>query len=282
MKSVNTKNGLKIARKIKNKNKILIVGGIHITIDGVNFLKENPEFSIGVVGESEETIVEIIDYTLGKKKLENIDGIIYRKGNKIMQNKFRNLNENLDSFHFPNYTYFDSVQESKMHVKIYPILTSRSCPFKCSFCICSKVLGGKWRARSVENVIEELVQAKYKYKTKKFSMVDDNWTLDMKRAKKICRKIIEKRLNFEWVPQSGMRADRIDRELLELMKKSGCSKLVFGIESGNKKVFENIEKGEKLEDIEKAVKLAKDVGVEVGGFFIVGLPYSTLFNSRNR
>ena len=167
------------------------MGGIHITIDGINFLKENPEFSIGVVGESEETIVEIIDYIFGKKKLENIDGITYRKGNKIIQNKFRKLNENLDSFHFPNYTYFDSVQESKMHVKIYPILTSRSCPFKCSFCICSKALGEKWRARSVENVIEELIQAKHKYKTKKFSMVDDNWALDMKRAKEIKPNVLD-------------------------------------------------------------------------------------------
>ena len=275
MRSANTKNVSKIARKIKNKNKILIVGGIHVTIDGVNFLKENPEFSIGVIGEGEETVLEIIDYILGKKKLQNINGIIYRKGSKIIRNKFRKLNENLDSFHFPNYTYFDSVQESRTHVETYPILTSRSCPFKCSFCICSKVLGEKWRARSVENVIEELIQAKNKYKIKKFSMVDDNWSLDMKRAKKICRKLIEKRLNFDWVPQSGMRADKVDRELLKLMKKSGCSELIFGIESGNKKVFKNIEKGEKLEDIEKAVKhntFAKEVGMKIGGFFIIGLP----------
>ena len=273
IKSFQLDETVEVAKKIREHNRILVAGGIHPTIDR-NFLEQNPVFDIAVMGEAEETILDIVDYANGKKALKDIKGIAYRENGEVKINAPRELLKNLDSLPYPNYDYFDSVTKPE-DIDPYPLSTSRGCPYSCIYCCANKISGKGFRPRTPESVIDELIKMKEKYKPSQINIIDDNFTLDIDRAKKIIKLMIEKNINIHFVPASGIRADRVDRELLELFIKTGCTRLCFGIESGNKKVFENINKGETLEDITKAIKLCQSMGISISGFFIIGLPYAT-------
>ena len=271
IKSFTLAESIRLAKEVKkiNNKAVLIAGGPHITIDGYNFLNDNKEFDIVVLGEAENAILDI---TKGKKT-EKIKGIIYRKNGNVISNGKREWKNNLNRIPLPDYGDFDSVINNK--IETYPLVTSRGCPYNCTYCSVCIVIGKIWRARKPENIIEELKQAKKRYGIKAFNILDDNFTLDIKRVKKICQLLIDNNLNLRWSCPNGIRADRIDKELIQLMKKSGCYSISFGIESGNKEVFDKINKGEQLSDVENAIKMAKSEGIEVNGFFIIGLPGST-------
>jgi len=261
-----------IVRKI-NPNVKLIAGGPHITIDGYNFLKENMIFDIGVIGEGEAPFFEIAS---GKKQ-EDVKGIVFRKGEDVVVNDAYGWISNLDALPFPDYSVFDSVGDG---IASYLLVTSRGCPYSCTYCSVGNVIGKKWRARSPKNIIAELVQAKEKYRSEAFKVLDDDFTLDIKRAKEICRLLIDSKLEMRWSCPNGIRADRLDEELVSLMQQSGCNFVSIGIESGDAEVFEKIKKGEKLGDVEKAVNMLKSAGIKVHGFFIIGLPGSTYKKDR--
>ncbi len=239
-----------------------------MAIDGYNFLKENSVFDMCVVGEGEEAIKEITD----GKKIEKVNGIMFRKGRKISTTKRRQWIKDLDKLLLPDYGSFDSVSGK---IDSYPIVTSRGCPYNCTYCSVGDVIGKRWRARSPENIIKELFHAKEHYQSTKFKILDDDFTLDMNRAKRLCQMMIAEKLGMKWSCPNGIRADKLDSELLSLMKESGCFSISLGIESLAPDVFENINKGEKIDDIKNAVINAKKAGIKVEGFFIIGLPGST-------
>ena len=144
-----------------------------------------------------------------------------------------------------------------------------------SNCNVPTVIGRKFRTRSGENILEELRYAQEKYGSKEFKVLDDNFTLQMDRAKDICRLFIEEKLDMKWTCPNGIRADRLDEELCSLMKQAGCYSMSIGVESGDPDVFDKIKKGEKLADVEKGIRLAQAAGIKVHGFFIIGLVGST-------
>ncbi len=137
------------------------------------------------------------------------------------------------------------------------------------------VIGRKFRVRSKENILAELRWAQERYKSKEFKVLDDNFTLLMDRAKDICKYFIDEKLDMKWTCPNGIRADRLDEELCRLMKEAGCYSMSIGVESGDPDVFDKIKKGEKLADVEKGIKLAQAAGIQVHGFFIIGLVGST-------
>lgn len=272
-KSSTVNQGLEIMNHVKHvsmRNVRMICGGPHITLVGPEFLREEPEFKCGVVGEGEETIIELSHALADEKSLKKVKGIVYRHEDVVKFNSPRPFITNLDNLPFPNYEFFDSVDLK--NIKNYPLITSRGCPFQCIYCCVGKISGPRWRARTPKNVLDELMHAKEKYKIQHFSVLDDNFTLNMKRAKRICELILNEELNLKWDCLNGVRADRLDLELLGLMKDSGCETISIGIESGSSKVFNNIKKGETLEAIVKAVENIKKVGIKVTASFIIGLP----------
>src|SRR3989338_5704299 len=137
------------------------------------------------------------------------------------------------------------------------------------------VIGRKFRTRSKENILEELRWAQEHYKSKEFKVLDDNFTLLMDRAKEMCKYFIDEGMDMKWTCPNGIRADRLDEELCNLMKKAGCYSMSIYIESGDPDVFDKIRKGEKLADVEKGIKFAQKAGIKVHGFFIIGLVGST-------
>ncbi len=136
-------------------------------------------------------------------------------------------------------------------------------------------MGGRWRSRTADRVVEELQHAKQKYQISSFTVVDDNFTFDLERVEKICDLLISERVSLPWNSQNGIRADRINEVLAEKMERSGCQYVWIGIETADEEVFRHINKGMKLVDIEKGIEQLKYARIRVGGFFILGLPYST-------
>lgn len=256
-------------RKIK-PGITVVAGGPGVTVEGSLFLKDKPVFDYAFVGEAETGIVEFIDSMEGKKTIEGVAGVCYRRGERIIENPGCVIND-LDNILYPDYSDFDALDRVN---EPYPLITSRGCPYNCTYCSVKIVSGKKFRARSPENVINELINAKKLYHIKEFVIADDTFTQKVERAKDICKGLLEKDFIIPWHCYNGIRADKVDRELLQLMKQSGCEDIWFGIESLVPEVFDKIEKGEKVEKIVEAVNLAKEAGIRVSGFFIVGLPGS--------
>jgi len=280
IKSFAIRNAIKLSRMIKNdlKCKYVMCGGPHISVDGYNFLLQNENFDVGVVGEGEETIVEIAEAIENNKGFHDIKGIIYRDKDKVVVNPVRGLNVDLDLLPYPNYEVFDSYKGT---ITQYPLVTSRGCPYSCIFCGAGVISGKKWRARSPLSVIEELATAKSKYHPKMFSILDDNFTFDKNRAKEICRLLIEHKINMKWMCSNGIRADRIDEELATLMKESGCSHVGVGIESIDPEIFPTIKKGESLDDIKQGIEILKKSKIRVSGYFIIGFPGDNLERTKS-
>jgi radical SAM superfamily enzyme YgiQ (UPF0313 family) len=178
----------------------------------------------------------------------------------------------LDALPFPDYSVFDTVHLIR---DSYPLVTSRGCPYGCTYCSVRKFSGILWRGRCADSVVEELAMAKTELGIRHFNIADDNFTFDTSRAKEICRRLIRMRPGLTWGCTNGIRADRVDEELLRLMKEAGCKVVWFGIESLDEELFTSIDKGEKLSDVTLAVRLAQKAGLYTCGFFIAGLPGST-------
>lgn len=276
VKSFNMKNTLALAKKIKLAiGSVFIVGGPHITLCAREFFEKDNRnvFDFGFRGEADVFFARFCDIFGRQEEYRKIPGLIYKNDGETIFND-NNPVDNLDSFNFPDFSRFEGELDFDGRGG-YPLLTSRGCPYPCIYCSVSKVSGNKWRFRTPENVLNELKQAVSKYGIRSFQIVDDNFTLDIGRAKKICRMIIEQNLNLHWSCPNGLRADRLDEELVNLMKRSGCESVSLGIESGDEKVFNFINKGEQLDDITGAVKMLKKYGISVCGFFIIGLPLET-------
>lgn len=274
------KNTKTIAKKIKKEfpNQFLVVGGPHPSGYKGQILKEVPEIDAVIYGEGEITTLELCESIINKKPLSKINGLIYRKGKKIIKNMPRELIRNLDLLPFPAR---DLLQIEKYDC--LGIVTSRGCPYSCTFCDKS-AFGKAWRARSAKNIVDEiefLAKNYSKMLNKTFiSIRDDVFNLNIKRVKEICDEIIKRRIKVNIKSINGIRADRINKELLKKMKSAGWTYIQYGIETANQEILDRIKKGETIEQIKQAIKLTKEVGIDVGGSFIIDLPGSTKENSK--
>lgn len=270
--AVVARNILDIAREFR-PDMTTVVGGPHITLDGYKFIQESM-VDFGIQGEGEYTFPELCN-ALDKEEVRNIEGVYRWDNGQLILNPKSSTIQDLDAIPFPCYENFSSIIDSNGTIKEYPLLSSRGCPYNCTYCSMPNIMGRKWRSHSPDRVIKELEHAKNKYHSTSFTVVDDNFTLNLKRVDNICNQLISKQINLPWNSQNGIRADRISAQMAKTMKRSGCHYVWIGIESADEKVFDAINKGERLEDIKKGIKHLKSAGIRVGGFFIVGLPYST-------
>ena len=280
-----SKAAFEVASIAKNVNKDIttVLDGLHPSARPMECLSD-PNVDFVIRGESEYSMLELVN-TLDKgktDKLTNIEGIGFTENGKKVITRPRPEIDDLDSLPFPARhllpmdIYFEAIKENPIRGiirKRYAIMiTSRGCPHECIFCSNHIVMGRKWRGRSPENVADEIEQLINTYSIKQIDFFDDNMTLNKKRAMKICELIIERGFDIEWFVPTGVRVDTLDEELLRKMKASGCKGVRFAPESGVQRVVSQIiKKNLDLRDVEKAVILAKKVGIKVGIFFILGL-----------
>lgn len=238
-------------------------------MEKAKLLQKHPEVDYLVAGDGERTILSILDHLAGKKNLSEIPGLIYRENGRIVENP-PELITDLNSLPFPDYCALGVEQ-----MEVYPLLTSRGCPYHCIFCLSGPLSGRKWRSRKVDDLIKELAQARKIYQFKSFTIMGDCFTLDMKRAEEFCDRIIAEGWGLPWQCSNGIRADRVNENLVRKMKKAGCTEVYLGVESLVPEVFAAVKKGEELQQIIEAIKLFKKYGIWVGTFHIIGLPGDT-------
>lgn len=241
----------------------ILVGGPEVSLRN-KILEEIPEANIAVIGEGEQTLPELLKHMEDGEDISDVDGIIWRQGGEITVNKPREFIKDLNSIPLPDFEGY-----GVRFLDNYPIMTSRGCPFNCSFC--SSSLGRAWRKRTPQNVIDEIKMAVEKYKIKMLQFFDPSINIIPERVIEICELILQEKINIPWVAY-GMRADRITDKLVKKMKEAGCKRIYVGIESLNQEVYKEIGKGESIEEIKKGIRIAKDNGLQVHGYLIMGLP----------
>jgi anaerobic magnesium-protoporphyrin IX monomethyl ester cyclase len=279
------KSAYEVASIVKSLDKeiVTVLSGVHPSSRPSDCLM-HPGIDFVVIGEAEYTTLELVGF-LEKGTTEDLEktrGIGYVKNGRTVITSPRPMIQNLDSLPFPARhllpmsTYFAAVKEIPLRGEISKpwatMITSRGCPHNCIFCSSHIVMGRKWRARSPENVVEEIEQLIDIYKIKQLDFNDDNMTQDKKRMEAICDLIVERRLDVEWYTPNGVRADCLDANLLRKMKASGCRKIRVAPESGVQRVVDQVvRKNLDLRKVENAVVSARRVGIGVGCFFVIGL-----------
>ena len=252
----------------------VILGGALITSEPelmLNALK--PDFE--VIGEGEITMVELLDDIGKNKELKNINGIGYIENGKLVFTKSREQIQDLDLLPLPDFDgfgfneYLDNMTSDNLYGELdnprtYPLLASRGCCFFCSFCY--HTLGGGYRERKIDNVINELKGAIEKYKINSIEIYDDLLSINRDRLFELCKKL--KELNCKWTCQLSVL--NLDKELLQTLKDSGCNTVSFGFESYNQDVLRSMRKPITPEKINNAIKLCMEVKMGIQGNFIFG------------
>ncbi len=254
---------------------VTVMGGCHITFCPAETMRLCPDLDIGVIGEGEATVVDLLDALSGKKSLAQVDGITYRDNGQIVRTKPRRLIENLDDVPFParHLLPFDRYTLLNRKFPMGGMITSRGCPFGCTFCSSSRVYGKRFRGRSPSNVVDEMELLVERYRARSIEILDDTFTIDKNRARGIAEEIIRRGLDVSWV--FGSRVDTIAPDLLHLFKKAGCYMVYYGIESGTDRILKELNKGITLEQVRKAILWAKRAGIETIASFIIGTPGET-------
>jgi len=257
----------------------MIAGGSHVSALPRESIEES-YIHIVIMGEGEHTFVEILD----GKPLDDILGICYRKqSGTIKQNEHRPFVTDLDNLPYPAWDLFDS---QKYKDKMSRLLTrrvpscmiefSRGCIYKCDFCASKMTMALGYRKKSPERCAKE-VELLFQHGWREFSLADDIFSSDVNWAKDVCRAIIKTGVDVPWTCTNGIRVESADEELFQLMHEAGCYRVSFGFETGNAAVLEAFGKGGKasLEQGIKAAKMARKAGIDVSGFFMLGLSPDT-------
>jgi anaerobic magnesium-protoporphyrin IX monomethyl ester cyclase len=263
-------------KDLKANAKVFVGGGIVSSTP--KSLVSVAQADVGIIGEGEATILELIDaYEFGNP-LKNVPGIVFCEGREVIQTERRSDIENLDALPFPAWDLFNindtycrypshrSFLKAKRTASIY---TSRGCPFQCTFCYTEKAV----RQRSIQNVIDEIQDLKERFCVRYINFADDLFVVKKKRTIEFCQAMIDQKVNIKW--SATGRCNIIEKDFLKMLKAAGCDHMGLGIESGSDKVLKEIKKSQTPEQIVNAVRMVQEAGITPGGTFILGLPPET-------
>jgi radical SAM superfamily enzyme YgiQ (UPF0313 family) len=242
----------------------VVLGGAHPSFLPEEGLEKGADFVVR--GEGEASFPELIRHLNGDTNSpDEIRGLSFRRNGGFQHNPDRPLASDLSSLPWPDF----SMLRNARSLKLLPVLTSRGCPFHCSFCSVTEMFGGGYRFRNTEDVIAEL---KCLYKANPgaaVSFFDDNFIASRSRTKELLERMIEEGLTRKWSAQVRVDVAR-DPELMDLMKKSGCSLLFLGVESVNPKTLEEYHKSQTINDVTKAVEELNNRKIFAHGMFVLG------------
>lgn len=269
-------NICKLVKKI-NPDINVLVGGSHPTLRPKETVANNDCVDIAAIGEAEVTFLDILAALENKKLLSDVKGIVFRENGLIVQTEDRPKIQDLDFFPIPDRSlinmqlYRPSVSYYRQ-LPAYTMMTTRGCPYRCTFCATAKT---GYRMYSIPRVIEEMTLLVEQYGAKEILIRDDTFTLNRQRTLDLCGAIINAGLNKMVSWDCITRADRVDLELLKKMKEAGCWGMHFGVEGGNQKLIDSIQKDTTMDIIKQAFIDCKIAGIETRGYFMIGLPGSS-------
>jgi radical SAM superfamily enzyme YgiQ (UPF0313 family) len=267
----------------------VVVGGAHISVDYENILRANKYVDMAVRGEGEKVFPEIVKNVRLGKSCSELPGVAVRSERGATGRDAEPV-EDLDSLPLPAYDLVDMERYFSLNRKYFTrtayqfpgwergvsVITSRGCPFNCVFCSIHLHMGKKWRAHSAGYVLRHIKFLRQNYGVRYIHFEDDNLTLDAKRFEAILDGISADFPGMRWDTPNGVRADTFNDNLLKKCRDTGCTHLIFGIESGVQRVIDEvIDKRIKLPLIESVLYKAKKTGIDTRAFFIIGFPGET-------
>lgn len=259
----------------------LVIGGPHVTALPEEALADL-DVGLAIAGEAEASLPALVEALAASREPEGIPGLYRRSGGGVAGGGRAPVTEQLETLPFPAWDLIDPRtypdlphQLLRRRFPVAPVMTSRGCPFDCSFCSSTTLWGRKWRTRPAADVVDEIELLVRDYGVREIHFEDDNFTLKEEHTAGICEEILRRGLDITWSCPNGVRIDTLKDRLLGLMKRSGCYSLGFGIESGSQAVLDKNNKKLKLDRVESQVRLVKKHGIDAFGFFIIGLPGET-------
>ena len=268
----------------------IVIGGIHPSIHPREILTNCPSIDWIVIGEGEKTIVQLADAVKNSNygSFDQMDGFAYRQDSKVIVNPKTSFISDLDSLPFPAYdiiniedyyqdtSHWHNPRKLPINTSI-PIITSRSCPMRCTFCSMYRVMGRKWRSRSAQNVVDEIEYLYNTYNHRHFSFFDDQLTLKESRIIAICNEIVRRNLYLQLESQNGVAVRTLDKEVMDAMVSAGLVRIAIAIESGSDFIRnEVIGKNLPRKKIYEVVELLKTYPqLYVKAFFVIGMPEDT-------
>lgn len=271
---------VEIVHAVKKAGIKCVIGGVHPTFMPYDTLVDSGADFV-VCGEGERALLDLAKNNFVNNNIPGVYSLNNLKSAAEPVGRAEKV-ENLDDLPFPDWDQINpNLYPRAPHgavAKNFPIgiiMSSRGCPYQCTFCASPKFYGRRIRFRTPENVVREIKYLVDKFGVKEVHFEDDNLTLERQHISEICNLIISGGIKISWACPNGIRADRVDGELIDLMKKAGCYYFAYGIESANPQILKNIKKLETIESIKEAINLAAERGIECQGFFIFGLPGET-------
>lgn len=275
---------LELAKEIKNnfRDIVIVMGGPMATAAPDVFLQVG---DIIIRGEGEETIRDTVKAIDDGAELDNIKGISFLRNGTVFTNPPRELISFIDEIPFPAYhLLIPRLKNYSSNARIIrkfmaPLLTSRGCPYRCTFC-CKNIFGTEYRMRSVENVYKEIQWLRREFGVNQLDILDNNFTLNQERTKQFFKLLISNNCNAAINLQNGIRADKLSKDTLRDMKAAGVFKIGIGIESGDKEILQTINKQLDLNKVEEIIIWCKKLNIVTIGFFMFGLPGDTAKTMR--
>jgi len=269
-----------------NKNCKLVLGG-PIVSSLINELFDRFDIDCAVAHEGERTFLELVDkIDGGPASFEDIKGVVYKDGGRSKFSGRRETIEYLDDeVPFPawdlvintplakEYSKRKSFAFFRIGNKYMGLFTSRGCPYKCIYC--HDIFAKKFRAHSAERVLAELEYLNKNYGIKDFEFYDDTFNFDKERTRKICGLIVEKGLKINLYFPNGLRADRLEKDIVEKMAKAGTKVMCFAIETVSERLQKLLRRNLKFENINNMIEVAVKNGIHAEGFFMIGHPTET-------
>ena len=242
----------------------VVMGGPHVSFLPEEALERGADFVVR--GEGEETILELVKYlSSGEGDISSIPGLSYNEAGAFHHNDDRPRITDLSSLPWPDLSLIEGREKSK----IVPVVTSRGCPFDCTFCAVTSMFGRRYRFRDTDDIIAELEHLYSRNPKGIFFFYDDNFTASPSHTKELLTKMKEKGITPRWTAQA--RVDVVkDEELMRLMRETNCLFLYLGLESINPATLEAYRKSQTVEDIIEAVKVIHEHRIKVHGMFVLG------------
>ena len=241
-------------------------------------LEEEPAFDFAVTGDGELAAPALCEALGDPERLAAVPGLAWRRGGVPVRNPGACRQEDLDAYGAPAWDLVDlrRYRPAIGYYKSLPnatVVGSRGCPFRCLHCHTSNEAGGRVRWRSAENILAELEELVERRGVRDVIFWDNNITLNPGVLAGVCEGILRRRWRIAWC--GATRATRADPALLALMRRSGCWRLLFGVESGVQKNVDVLRRGEDLEAVRASIRAVRAAGIEVFATFIFGIPTET-------
>jgi len=268
-----------IVKKANAEARVVLGGPLATTLPQELLQVSQADFV--VVGEGETTIVNLVSAIKHGDSFSDIKGIAYRDSNQVVVTGPVEPIADLDTIPFPARHLLDMNRYLQNHfesfgfkirefgkIKSTNLITSRGCPYGCTFCF-KGMWGQEWRGRSAENIVDEMELLYKKYSVNGFFFNDDTFVLDRKRIFKLCDLLKQRRLDVAWYCNG--RVNLMTRQLLEAMYNAGCRGIAYGIESGNQQVLDSMKKNITLDQVREVVRWTKEAGINTCGYFMIGM-----------